>query len=537
MRNLFLLFLGIALTINTFGQSSDFSIHLEPMTINGLGGLQSYAFGQYDGKWLIVGGRLDGLHRRQPFAAFDVAGNNNQLLVIDPINQQKWTASLNSLPAGIQEQLSASNAEFFQEGNYLYIVGGYGHSATINNHTTFNKLTAIHVPNVINTIINGGAISSHFRQITDDQFAVTGGQLEKMHDTYYLVGGHKFIGRYNPMGPTHGPGFTQTYTNQIRKFNINDDGTTIGITHFAPHTDTAQLHRRDYNVTPQIMSNGEEGLTAFSGVFQHNVDLPFLNCVHIDSAGYMPDNNFTQHYNHYHCANIPLYSEVNNEMHTVFFGGIAQFYDSLGTLVQDNDIPFVRTIARVTRDANGTMKEYKLNTEMPALLGAGSEFIPLETLPFYSNHVLKMDSLTNDTTLLGHIYGGINSTAKNIFWINTGTQSTANNEIFKVFLVKNTTSKTHQLNAQSVSSLKLEVYPNPNNGIFKIRFNMEEQSDIKIWIHDISGKLLHEEFYANQPAGYQRYQRDLEGLAYGTVFFVTVETNMEKVTRKIMIEP
>jgi hypothetical protein len=54
-------------------------------------------------------------------------------------------------------------------------------------------------------------------------------------------------------------------------------------------------------------------------------------------------------------------------MHTVFFGGIAQYYDSLGILVQDNNVPFVKTIARVTRDASGTMAEYKLPIVMPTL--------------------------------------------------------------------------------------------------------------------------------------------------------------------------
>ncbi|MBK9718257.1 MAG: hypothetical protein IPO85_12235 [Saprospiraceae bacterium] len=41
-------------------------------------------------------------------------------------------------------------------------------------------------------------------------------------------------------------------------------------------------------------------------------------------------------------------------------------------MVQDNNVPFVRTIARVTRDASGTMAEYKLPIAMPTLLGAGS---------------------------------------------------------------------------------------------------------------------------------------------------------------------
>ena len=90
--------LGIlVMSISSFAQTAPFNIQIEPMTISGLGGLQTFAVGQHDGKWLIVGGRLDGLHRRQPFAAFDVAGNNNQLIVVDPVAKQKWSASLSSL--------------------------------------------------------------------------------------------------------------------------------------------------------------------------------------------------------------------------------------------------------------------------------------------------------------------------------------------------------------------------------------------------------------------------------------------------------
>jgi hypothetical protein len=232
------------------------------------------------------------------------------------------------------------------------------------------------------------------------------------------------------------PTYTQVYTDAIRKFNLVDNGTTITITHLPTITDAINLHRRDYNAVPQILPNGAEGITAFSGVFQPTVDLPFLNCVNIDSTTYMVNNSFQQYYNHYHCAVVPLYSAANNEMHNVFFGGIAQFYDNLGVLVQDNNVPFVKTIARVTRNSSGTMAEYKLPVEMPSLMGTGAEFIPIKTVPHFSNEVLKLDEFTADSTLVGYIYGGISSTAANIFFSNTGTESTASNIIYKVFVIK-----------------------------------------------------------------------------------------------------
>lgn len=525
---------GIAFQLSA--QSSPFNLYLEPLAIPELGGLQAYAFGQHEGKWLIIGGRLDGLHRRQPFATFDIAGHNNQLLVIDPVAKQKWSAPLSSLSVGMQEQLSSTNMQFIQEGDFLYLLGGYGYSATAGDHVTYNQLTAVDVPSTISAIIDGAPFASFFRQISDGQFDVTGGHLVRIYNTYYLVGGQRFEGRYNPMGPTHGPGFVQEYTDQVRKFRINDDGTTLTVTHLPSLTDSEQLHRRDYNVSPQIMPNGQEGATAFSGVFQKTVDLPYLNCVNIDSSGYSVNNAFSQYYNHYHCAFLPLYSASANEMHTVFFGGIAQFYDSLGTLVQDNNVPFVRTIARVTRDPNGVMSEYKLPIEMPALLGASSEFIPLEGLPVYPNDVIKLDELSADTTHVGYIYGGIASTEANIFWINTGNESSASSEIFKVYVVKNTPSITHELNTQSVGTLRPQVFPNPNNGVFGVKFYLPRVTRTWLSISDLNGKLIDREELKHLFPGENIVTRKFRQLKVGNAYLLTLETETERATVKTVIQ-
>lgn len=524
----------ILFSVSVLAQTAPFNIYIEPMNISGLGGLQAYAFGQDNGKWLIVGGRLDGLHRRQPFAAFDVAGNNNQIIVVDPVSQQKWTAPITSLPTALQEQLSSTNMEFQQEGNYLYIIGGYGYNTATASRKTFSKLTAINVPAVINAVINGTSFTSFFRQISDAQFAVTGGHLKKINNTFYLIGGNKFDGNYNPIGT---PTYTQVYTNAIRKFNISDDGTTITITHLPTITDAANLHRRDYNAVAQILPDGAEGVTAFSGVFQPTADLPFLNCVNIDSTGYAVNDTFQQYYNHYHCAVLPLYSETNNEMHNVFFGGIAQYYDSLGTLVQDNRVPFVKTIARVTRSSDGTMAEYKLPVEMPSLLGAGAEFIPIKSIPHFGNEVIKLDDLTADSTLVGYIYGGISSTAANIFFINTGAQSSASSQIFKVYVIKNPSVGIHDLNVQSIGTLKVQVFPNPNDGNFAVRFNLDKISETKISLYRIDGTKIEESILTNVQIGENIFQPQIKNLKHGGTYVLTIETPHEKATQKVIIKP
>ncbi|MFZ4400889.1 MAG: hypothetical protein ACOYO1_12710 [Bacteroidales bacterium] len=533
----FLCIFGLLFSFNINAQTTPFNIFLEPINIPELIGIQSYAYGQHNGKWLIIGGRIDGLHRRQPFASFDMDGYNTQLFVIDPINKQKWLAPLTSLPIALQEQLKSSNMEFYQRGDYLYLIGGYGYSESIDDHTTFSNLTAVNVPSVINAIITNTSISPYFRQINDSLFQVTGGELRMINNNFYLVGGQKFIGRYNPMGPDHGPGFVQEYTNQIRKFNIEDNSTSITVNHISVTTDETNLHRRDYNMVAQIMPNGQEGLIAFSGVFQTNLDLPFLNCVNIDSNGYTVNNSFTQYYNHYHCAVLPLYSSLNNEMHSVFFGGIAQYFDDSGTLVQDNNVPFVKTIARVSRDANGKMAEYKLNVEMPALLGAGSEFIANESLAKYPNGVIKLDDIKNDTTIAGYIFGGISSTETNIFWVNDGTQSNANSQIYKVLLTRNPTSKLHVLNEQSTGTLKIMHYLVTNDNNLVVKYNLCKTTDVKLSIYQIDGKKIEDTIFKNKPAGENTYKKKIRKITEKRIYILTIETDYEKAIQKIIIEP
>lgn len=535
MKKLTILLGFLFIGTSVFGQTAPFNVSLEPVNIPQLGGIQSYAIAQHEGKWLILGGRLDGLHRRQPFAAFDQAGHNNQLIVVDPVSLEKWSASLSSLPASMQEQLSSTNMEFFQEGEYLYCFGGYGYSASLGDHTTYPNMTAIKVPGVIDAVIANTDFSSYFRQISDPEFQVTGGYLQKINEVYHLLGGQKFLGRYNPMGPTHGPGFTQEYTNSIRRFTLTDDGTTIVINHLPAYIDSENLHRRDYNAVAQILPNGQEGITMFSGVFHPVTDLPYLTSVTVDSASYALNDSFQQYYNHYHCAVMPLYSASNNEMHTVFFGGIAQYYDSAGVMIQDNNVPFVNTIARVTRDANGNMTEHKLPVEMPALLGSGAEFIPDDDLPQFANGVLALDEISEDSILVGYIYGGISSSAANIFWSNTGAQSTASSQIFKVYLIQDNPLSIHQFNERSTGALELEVYPNPNEGKFMVQFQLRKAAPVTITLYALNGQKVKEVVITSPSIGHNDFLLETEELASDTVLLLTVETDFEQGSQKVVI--
>lgn len=465
-----------------------YDVVLTPVTASGLPSLHSYAFAQQNGKWLIIGGRKDGLHARQPNSAFPGSQNNTDMYVVDIATNQIWTASVNSLPIEIKEQLQSTNMNFYQDGDALYIIGGYAYADSANDHKTFDNLTSVDVPNLINAIIAGNAITSYFKQISNAIFAISGGQLGKIGTTFYLVGGHRFDGRYNPM---NGPSFTQTYSNAIRKFTIDNSGTSLSFANYEEIVDAVHLHRRDYNLLPQVFPNGELGYTISSGVFQINANLPFLYPVDIKENEYIAQTSFNQYLSNYHSGKACLYDATNNNMHNLFFGGMSQYYYNNGTLVQDDTVPFVKTISRTTRVADGSLMEYQLPIEMPNLKGAGAEFIPNESLPHYTNEVIKLSDITSSEFVIGHLFGGIESSSISAFTDNATNLTSADPTVYEVKLVYNPALSVDKIDGKNPFSFS--VYPNPaENDTIKVSLTIPYLANLEYIMSSVEGKILSE---------------------------------------------
>jgi hypothetical protein len=438
-----------------------FQVTVQEVSFTGLPSVQSFAVGTHGGLWLLVGGRADGLHQRQPFASFLAEGNNTQMHVVDRVAGQVWSVALSSLPTSVQEQLQSTNMAWYQRDTVLYLVGGYGYSATAADHITHGRLTALNIPGCVAAVQAGGSLAPHVRSVADSRMAVTGGNLGLIGSTFHLVGGQYFEGRYNPMGPNHGPGFIQEYTEAVRRFGVNDDGTSLAVVSYTETSDPAELHRRDNNMLPQIFPDGSFGYTAFSGVFQPTVDLPWLNTVNITATGHQAVAGFNQMLSQYHSAKMAVHDASSGRMHSLFFGGMSRYrYDAQGNLITDDAVPFVNTISVVTRTTDGTMTELQLPQTMPGLLGAGAEFIPAAGMPYLPSGILDLAALPMGPQVVGHILGGIESTADNIFFVNNGTQSHASTRLFEVVIEREeTTAVARPVRATDV--LQLHVAPNP----------------------------------------------------------------------------
>jgi hypothetical protein len=149
--------------------------------------------------------------------------------------------------------------------------------------------------------------------------------------------------------------------------------------------------------------------------------------------------------------------------------------------------------------------------------------------------VFKLDDFTADSTLVGYIFGGIASTAENIFFINTGIESEASSQIFKVYVIRNTTVGNHQLNKQSVGNLKMQVLPNPSNGNFALKFNLDKIGETKLIIYNVEGKEIQRTTLTGLNIGENIVQQRITNPIEGGTYLVTIETTGEKASQKIVI--
>ena len=530
-------FFSIISINESFGQQpTPFTVSLEPLTIPGFPGLHSFNFSQHNGKWLIIGGRKDGLNIPEP-GAFPANLRNDSIYVVEPATQQVWKAGLSTLPDSVRDQLSSTNSNFITENGYLFIAGGYGFSAVDSMKITFPYLTAVRVDSLINAVINGDDISPWFKTIRSDYFKITGGKLNFLDDHFYLVFGHLFDGEVAPIPVISGDTvYWQRYTYAIKKFDIHVDETSLSFQPIEEWVDSAAMRRRDYNLVKQIFPDRSVGFTAFSGVFPIEfVGVPYLEPIDIDTSGFTIVNTFQQKLNHYHCANIPIYDSIANAMHTVFFGGVAQYIvDSTGTIVEDPSFPFVKTVARVTRKNDGNMEEVKLGNELPGFLGSGSEFIVNENLDLLEHEIIDLNKITEDISLAGYIVGGVNSSFAYAMNFNPDEHSFADPTIYKVTIIKGNALGEKPISFNKNETLQLKLFPNPATETVNVSFNLSAKTDVSIFIINQTGKIEEELFYPLLKKGENEIKIRLPEKR--GVYFIKVKTGNFSATKKLVKE-
>jgi Secretion system C-terminal sorting domain len=518
MKKIFLalsLFFSLAIS----AQQVPFTVEIEPVISGPISGMHSFAFAQSGTKWLFVGGRTNGLHGFSTNNSFDVVYASDVITVIDTVGWNVYSSSLGQLPTAMADPLRSTNAQYTRIGDYLYIVGGFGWDSIANGYRTFPVLTAIHVDNMINAVMNGSSITGNIRQITDTNLRVCGGEMQTINGESFLFFGHNFYGRYSdPPIPT----FTQIYNNQIKRFTITDDGVNLGLSNYSAITDTNNFHRRDLNVGPVIHPDGSQGVCAYSGVFRKDVNWPYLWPIEFDPQnGAQVDSSFDQLTNNYTCAYTPLFDSVQGTMYTVMFGGIS-FYDYITTTNQyvfDSLVPFVSDITVLVHDAAGQWTQVPLQLQMPGLQGSNMKFVPLNNVPAYSNEVIRLRELSG-RVLAGYLVGGIVSPTPNL-----PPTSWANDTVYRVWITPDQVLlSASQPNAEGT----VDVFPNPANERIIIRVHTNET--VLVQFTNAQGEIVKTESVSDR----QDIQWNTATMASG-IYFLNISWDGQIVQKKLVV--
>lgn len=466
----------------SFTQTDDlpFSIELEDISFDNWEGLHSFAFAEWNDLWIFVGGRTNGLHGFFLATGFPVSSANDAIFVMDPSTGEVWTYDVNLLTDRLTEVLRATNGQYIQSGNFLYITGGYGKSIITDKFVTFPTLTSIQLDILVPAIINGTSASHAFQQITDTRLQVCGGEMLALGGDFYLVGGNDFSGRYSDDESE----FIQVYTNEIRKFNINNQDGILSISNYTAFSGSAEYHRRDFSLAPVIFPDNSEGLAVYGGVFRPDAPLPYEHPIYISENDIQIDESYSQKMSHYTCPVIPLYDAEDQNMYSIFFGGLSwNYYDHENDeFIQDDLVPFIDDITTFVKRADGTSTEIVLPVQFNDFLGSNAKFILNSDVPHHDNKVIKLEEIT-ERTLLGYIFGGIKAQFRNF------TPSSASKRLFAVYLTPTISSK---VSSPIPQTLKLLIIPNPSSDKVEVKLsqkiNIQHFSQLEI--SDMYGRVV-----------------------------------------------
>jgi hypothetical protein len=447
------------------GPTIPYNLEVVEVTGSQLPALQSYSSAQSQGKWLVLGGRTAGLHGFGPGPNnFPRSTANTVAYVIDP-GQNSVLGSVDlvaNLPPGLAGPLTASNPEFVQVGSQLIILGGYGKDLTSGKMTTFGSIISVDVDGLVSAIVaKNNNIAGYFLQnaTPDNRLRVTGGVLKYNSGIFYLVFGQNFSGDYSIQNAdyNHAGGQFQQYTEKVRAFTV---GNGLAIKDFyqadGGYDPSLPYHRRDLNVVDIIGADGQTpAAVVYGGVFKagqvagHTMPIDIGYAPTVDKVTVKLDAAFNQALSQYDCAHISVFDAASTSSFTTLLGGISQYhYDSASaSLVQDalnlsvgiDGLPFIDSISTIQHKADGSFAQFIQPSTLPGLLGAEAQFLRNLKLasgaggPFFDNGVLKLAALTA-RTLVGHVYGGIQSFGPYSTYGTPPPSSQASARLFQIYI-------------------------------------------------------------------------------------------------------
>jgi hypothetical protein len=218
-------------------------------------------------------------------------------------------------------------------------------------------------------------------------------------------------------------------------------------------------------------------------------------------------------------------------MHTVFFGGMGQYWfeEAAGQIREDNLVPFIDDIAALSRAANGSVTETVLAARMPGYFGSNAHLFVEPAAPAWPNGVLRVESLPG-RTLVAYIHGGITTDRPHPGW--TMGPSEASTEVFAVYV---TPQPLANEDSPTVAGLALSApLPNPAVTTARMTLTLARAGDVRVEIFDAVGRLVATLHAGALPQGDHVLELDAAGLVPG-VYMVRAAGSAGAVTHRVAV--
>jgi hypothetical protein len=402
--------------------------------------LQSFAWAEWDGKWIFIAGRTGGYHGiGQGDVDFPRSRANLKIWVVDPAEPgpaRVYSFPVAQLPASlgpVKDQWVSSNVLHFQDNDTLYLAGGYGQNSA-GELVTYPILSAVNLPALLQGVIQAkDTFSSTVSWVESPLVQSTGGELVKLDDDmFYLVGGHVFMGTYRAFesqNETSTAKVYQTYLGEIRRLRVAQAGPGKLAVSLVERFRDPEFARRDLNVALTILPGNGLGAGVYGGVFTKD-QLNFTHPIYF-SAKSAPavDVSFEQKMSAYTCARMSMFDPAAERMYTTFFGGISRWTWNYrarqfeqAPLVGDktkesgylDGMPWIDHISTLVRGPQGTAEFVEAVHRLPAYVGANAAFLPAAGLAKVrpDADILDLRQFRGQRALAGYIYGGIRAFPK-----------------------------------------------------------------------------------------------------------------------------
>lgn len=200
--------------------------------------MYGYAVGKQGDYLLIFGGSI----RSDVPEKYAHDFPNLDILMIDLKLNRAAAYTSGNLDDMLRDQMSSTGMAYYQDGNTLYMLGGYGFSESNGQFMTFPYMTAIDLQATVQALLTGKNPVANFYQICDERMAIFDATMDYNGEEFFLING-KSAYKLEPFSD-HPEYVEEPFYGQARSFRIKGAKETLEISQFQTWYDLEGF--RDY---------------------------------------------------------------------------------------------------------------------------------------------------------------------------------------------------------------------------------------------------------------------------------------------------